>query len=55
MGTSTSSDVKKLLELAERMGIPAAEAMNQVRELSTESDVSDRYGAAESGARRPAP
>ena len=54
MSTSTSSDVKKLLELAERMGIPTAEAMNQVRELSAEPDVSDRYAASESRARRPA-
>lgn len=53
MGTSTTADVKKLLALAERLGIPAAEAMNQVRELSTESESSDRYVGVASGTRRP--
>jgi hypothetical protein len=61
MGTSTTADVKKLLELAERMGIPATEAMNQVRELSTEPESTDRpentarhFGAGR-GSGRPAP
>jgi hypothetical protein len=52
MGTSTTADVKKLLELAERMGIPPAEAMHQVREMSTDTEATD--GAAPSGARKPA-
>jgi hypothetical protein len=42
MGTSTTTDVKKLLELAERMGIPPSEAMNQVRELSGEPEPADK-------------
>jgi hypothetical protein len=60
MGTSTNSDVKKLLELAERMGIPATEAMHQVRELSTEGESSGRPEntarpvGAERDSRRPA-
>ena len=37
MGNSTTADVKRLLELAERMGIPATEAMHQVREMSTDA------------------
>jgi len=54
MGNATTTDVKKLLELAERMGIPATEAMHQVRELSTEPEPSDKYADAPAGPRRPA-
>ena len=59
MGNATTTDVKKLLELAERMGIPTSEAMHQVRELSTEPEASNkdtaaRYADAHSGPRRPA-
>ena len=54
MGNATTSDVKKLLELAVRMGIPASDAMHQVRELSTEPEPSDKYADAPAGPRRPA-
>jgi hypothetical protein len=53
MGNATTTDVKKLLELAERMGIPATEAMHQVRELSTEPEASDMYADVPAGPRRP--
>jgi hypothetical protein len=52
MGNATTTDVKKLLELAERMGIPASEAMHQVRELS-EPEGSDKTTEAPAGTRRP--
>jgi hypothetical protein len=54
MGNATTADVKKLLELAERMGIPASEAMNQVREMSTEPDPAPAPVGAPAGPRRPA-
>jgi hypothetical protein len=54
MGTSTTADVKKLLELAERLGIPATDAINQVRELRSEVETRDRAVSAPSGTRRPA-
>jgi hypothetical protein len=54
MGNATTADVKKLLELAERMGIPANEAMHQVRELSGEPEASDKHAEAPAGTRRPA-
>jgi hypothetical protein len=54
MGNATTTDVKKLLELAERMGIPASEAMHQVRELSAEPEAADRYADAPSAPSRPA-
>ena len=38
MAKASSIDVKRLLELAERMGLPASEAIHQVRELSSDSD-----------------
>jgi hypothetical protein len=43
MGNATTTDVKKLLELAERMGIPSNEAMQQVRELRTEPEPAERF------------
>ena len=54
MGNATTTDVKKLLELAERMGIPTTEAMNQVRELSAEPEASEKHADAIAGPRRPA-
>jgi hypothetical protein len=51
MGNATTADVKRLLELAVRMGIPATEAMHQVREMSTEADSSDRPATPEPGSR----
>ncbi len=54
MGTSTTADVKKLLALAERMGIPASEAMHQVREMSAEPEASDQHADAPPDPRRPA-
>ena len=58
MGNATTADVKKLLELAERMGITASEAMHQVRELSADpeppnKDAEGMYADAPSGPRRP--
>jgi hypothetical protein len=54
MGNATTTDVKKLLELAERMGIPATEALHQVRELNAEPDVADTRVGAPPDPRRPA-
>jgi len=42
MPTSATADVKRLLELAERIGLPASEAMHQVRELTPDAEVSER-------------
>jgi hypothetical protein len=54
MGNATTTDVRKLLELAERMGLPATEAMHQVRELSAEPEASDKDAEVRAGTRRPA-
>ena len=51
MAKASTTEVKKLLELAERMGLPAGEAINQVRELSAEPDPANRAVAAASGER----
>ena len=42
MTNSASPDVRRLLRLAERMGLPANEAIHQVRDLSPEIDTTDR-------------
>jgi len=42
MPNTATADVERLLELAERMGLPAAEAIHQVRELRPDADVSER-------------
>ena len=42
MTNSATADVKRLLELAERMRLPASEAMHQVRELTPDADVEQR-------------
>jgi hypothetical protein len=42
MTNSATADVKRLLELAVRMGLPASEAMHQVQELTPDADASDR-------------
>ena len=42
MANSATADIKRLLALAERMGLPASEAMHQVRELTPDADVSER-------------
>jgi hypothetical protein len=42
MPTLAKADVKRLLELAVRMGLPASEAMHQVQELTPDADVSER-------------
>ncbi len=55
MGTSATADVKKLLELAERMGLPPSEAMHQVREMSAEIDAIDASLDPPGGVRKPAP
>ena len=53
MGTSTTTDVKRLLDLAVRMGIPATDALHQVREMSPEPDPTDRVDAANPTNRAP--
>jgi hypothetical protein len=53
MTNSATADVKRLLELAERMGLPAREAMHQVQELTPDTDTSDRPQSASTN-RRPA-
>ena len=42
MTNSATADVKRLLELAGRMGLPASEAIHQVQELTPDADPSDR-------------
>ena len=42
MPTSAKADVKRLLELAVRMGLPASEAIHQVQELTPDADVQQR-------------
>jgi hypothetical protein len=42
MPTSATADVKRLLELAERMGLPASEAIHQVQELTPDADAPER-------------
>jgi len=41
MGTSTTADVKRLLDLAVRMGIPTSDALHQVRDMHSEPDPAD--------------
>ena len=42
MTNPATSDVKELLRLAERMGLPANEALNQVRDLNPDADAAAR-------------
>jgi hypothetical protein len=42
MPTLAKADVKRLLELAVRMGLPASEAIHQVQELTPDADVPPR-------------
>jgi hypothetical protein len=42
MTNSATTDVKRLLRLAERMGLPANEAIHQVRDLAPEAEPSNR-------------
>ena len=53
MTNSATADVKRLLELAERMGLPASGAIHQVQELTPDTDASDRPHPAATD-RRPA-
>ena len=47
MTNSATTDVKRLLRLAERMGLPPSEAIHQVQELAPDADsVADRPAAA---------
>jgi hypothetical protein len=41
MATS-ATDVKRLLRLAERMGLPTNEAIHQVRDLTPDAEVPNR-------------
>ena len=42
MANSATADIKRLLALAERMGLPASEAIHQVQELTPDGDAPDR-------------
>jgi hypothetical protein len=42
MTNSATTDVKQLLRLAERMGLPPSEAIHQVRDLAPDAESSDR-------------
>jgi len=42
MANSATADVKRLLALAVRMGLPASEAIHQVQELTPDADPPDR-------------
>jgi len=53
MTNSATADVKRLLELAGRMGLPASEAIHQVQELTPDADPPDRPQPGAIG-RRPA-
>jgi hypothetical protein len=40
--TTSATDVKRLLRLAERMGLPANEAIHQVRDLAPDTETPNR-------------
>ena len=42
MANSATADIKRLLALAERMGLPASEAIHQVQELTPDADAPNR-------------